>query len=100
MHSCENCIDLNFRNNNEINRNGNMLKYFITKNNFLSLNTHFQKKSVQLWMHKSSNYYLSQPDYVLINKNGKTVRIIVELLIPLSGSHRIILWLDPRLVFV
>ena len=31
------------------NRNGNMLKNFIHENNLLCLNTHFQKRSGQLW---------------------------------------------------
>ena len=56
-----------------------MLKDFLTENNLLSLNTHFQKKSAQLLTHKSSNYYLSQLDYVQINKKWKNSSKIVEL---------------------
>ena len=65
MHICENYIYiLIFSYHNETNRNSNILKDFITKNNLLRLNTHFQNKSAQLWTHKSSIDYLSQVDYV------------------------------------
>ena len=41
------------------NRNGNMLHNFLRENNLLCLNTHFQKRSGQLWTHTSPNGFKS-----------------------------------------
>ena len=47
-----------------------MLKYYLQENNMLCLNTHFQKRHVQLWTHNSPNDFKSQID-IIINKKWK-----------------------------
>ena len=74
------------------NRNGNMLINFIRENNLLCLNTHFQKIS-GLWIHSSPNNFKSQIDFIIINKNGKTVQKncrAYNSFISLASEHRII----------
>ena len=75
------------------NRNGNMLKNVIHENNLLCLNTHFQKRSGQLWTHTSPNNFKSQIDFIIINKkwknSAKNCRAYNSF-INLASVHRII----------
>ena len=70
-----------------------MLKNFIHENNLLCLNTHFQKRSGQLWTHTSPNNFKSQIDFIIINKkwknSAKNCRAYNSF-ISLASDHRII----------
>ena len=50
------------------NRNGILLKVYILENNVLCLNTLYNKRKGQLWIHKLPNRNKVQLDYIMINK--------------------------------
>ena len=56
------------------NRNGQHLIDFMIENRLTCLNTNFQKREGKLWTYTYANKSKAQIDYVLINRNGKTVR--------------------------
>ena len=55
----------------QTNRNGSMLKDYINENNLLCLTTKYQKRTGQLWTHKSPNRSKAQLDYEIINRKWK-----------------------------
>ena len=55
----------------QTNRNGSKLKDYINDNNLLCLNTKYQKRTGQLWIHISPNGSKAQLDYVINNRKWK-----------------------------
>ena len=55
----------------ESNRNEILLKDYILENNLLCLNTLYQKRKGQLWIHKLPNGNKVQLDCIMINKKWK-----------------------------
>ena len=55
----------------QTNRNGSNLKDYINDNNLLCLNTKYQKRTGQLWIHISPNGSKAQLDYVINNRKWK-----------------------------
>ena len=83
------------------NRNGNMLNNFLQENNLLCLNTHYQKRSGQLWTHASPNDFKLQIAFLIINKKWKNNVKNVEHIIHLSAYlHLIIVLFQPKYDFV
>ena len=75
------------------NRNGVMLKDFLSENKLLCLNTKFQRRPGQLWTHDSPNGTKAQLDYIIINKkwqnSAKNCRAFNSF-ITVGSDHRIV----------
>ena len=77
----------------QTNRNGSKLKDYINDNNLLCLNTKYQKRTGQLWIHISPNGSKAQLDYVINNrkwknsaKNCRTFNSFVSV----ASDHRVV----------
>ena len=77
----------------QTNRNGSKLKAYINENNLLCLNTKYQKRTGQLWTHKSPNGRKAQLEYVIINRkwknSAKSCRAFNSF-VSVASDHRVV----------